>query len=82
MGETVVRELTLCKQTVDQNEARLLGLRRGAPLLAVARTAWDAEGRAFERSHDLFRADRARIVVRARAAPAAPTLVGASVHVM
>jgi GntR family transcriptional regulator len=64
------------------DEARLLGLRRGAPLLAVARTAWDTEGRAFERSHDLFRADRARIVVRARAAPAAPTLVGASVHVM
>jgi hypothetical protein len=51
-------------------------------LLAVARTAWDAGGRAFERSHDLFRADRARIVVRARAAPAAPTLVGASVHVV
>ena len=51
-------------------EARLLELRRGAPLLAVARTAWDADGRAFERSHDLFRADRARIVVRARSAPA------------
>jgi GntR family transcriptional regulator len=62
-------------------EAGLLGLRRGAPLLAVARTAWDADGRAFERSHDLFRADRARIVVRARAAPASPTLVGAAVHV-
>ncbi len=27
-------------------EARLLELRRGAPLLAVARTAWDADGRA------------------------------------
>jgi GntR family transcriptional regulator len=63
-------------------EARLLGLRRGAPLLAIARTAWDAEGRAFERSHDLFRADRARIVVRARSAPAAPRLVGASVQVV
>jgi GntR family transcriptional regulator len=50
--------------------------------LAVARTAWDAAGQPFERSHDLFRADRARIVVRARAAPAAPTLVGATVHVM
>ena len=61
-------------------EARLLELRRGAPLLAVARTAWDADGRAFERSHDLFRADRARIVVRARAAPAAATLVGAAIH--
>jgi len=45
-------------------EARLLELRRGAPLLAVARTAWDAAGAAFERSHDLFRADRSRIVVR------------------
>jgi len=45
-------------------EARLLELRRGAPLLAVARTAWDADGHPFERSHDLFRADRARMVVR------------------
>jgi GntR family transcriptional regulator len=63
-------------------EARLLGIARGAPLLAVARTAWDADGRPFERSHDLFRADRARIVVRARSAPASPTLVGASVHVL
>jgi GntR family transcriptional regulator len=63
-------------------EARLLGLRRGAPLLAISRTTWDAEGRPFERSHDLFRADRARIVVRAHAAPAAPTVVGASVHVV
>jgi GntR family transcriptional regulator len=62
-------------------EARLLGVRPGAPLLAIARIAWDSEGRAFERSHDLFRADRARIVVRARSAPAAPTLVGAAVHV-
>jgi GntR family transcriptional regulator len=59
-------------------EARLLGVRRGAPLLAIARTTWDAQGRAFERSHDLFRADRARIVVRARSAPA----VGASVQVI
>jgi GntR family transcriptional regulator len=62
-------------------EARLLGLRAGQPLLAVARTAWEAGGRPFERSLDLFRADRARIVVRARSAPAAPTLVGAAVHV-
>jgi GntR family transcriptional regulator len=65
----------------DGAEAKLLELRRGAALLAVARTAWDADGRAFERSHDLFRADRARIVVRARAAPAAPTLVGTAIHV-
>jgi GntR family transcriptional regulator len=62
-------------------EARLLDIRRGAPLLTIARTAWDADGRPFERSHDLFRGDRARIVVRARSSPAAPSLVGASVHV-
>ena len=62
-------------------EARLLDVRRGAPLLTIARTAWDAGGRPFERSHDLFRGDRARIVVRARSSPAAPSLVGASVHV-
>ena len=66
--------------TAGAAEARLLEIRRGAPLLAVARTAWDADGAAFERSHDLFRADRARIVVRARAAAAAPTVVGASVE--
>lgn len=64
-------------------EARLLGLPGGAPLLAIARTAWDADGRAFERSQDLFRADRARIVVRARAAAgAAGPAVGASVHII
>lgn len=56
-------------------EARLLGVPRGAPLLTVARTTWDAEGQPFERSHDLFRADRARIVVRARH-------VGAAVEVL
>lgn len=56
-------------------EARLLGVARGAPLLTVARTTWDADGRPFERSHDLFRGDRARIVVRARS-------VGAAVQVL
>ena len=57
------------------SEARLLGVARGAPLLTVARTTWDADGRPFERSHDLFRGDRARIVVRARS-------VGAAVQVL
>jgi GntR family transcriptional regulator len=56
-------------------EAQLLGVPRGAPLLTVARTTWDADGRPFERSHDLFRGDRARIVVRARS-------VGAAVQVL
>jgi GntR family transcriptional regulator len=57
------------------DEARLLDVARGAPLLTVARTTWDADGRPFERSHDLFRGDRARIVVRARS-------VGAAVQVL
>jgi len=61
--------------TAGTAEARLLGVPRGAPLLTVARTTWDADGRPFERSHDLFRGDRARIVVRARS-------VGAAVQVL
>jgi GntR family transcriptional regulator len=63
-------------------EARLLGIARGAPLVAIARTAWDADGTPFEHSHDLFRGDRVRIVVRARSAPKAPSLVAASVEVV
>jgi GntR family transcriptional regulator len=62
-------------------EARLLGVPRGAPLVAISRTAWDTEGVAFEHSHDLFRGDRVRIVVRAHPAPEATTVVAASVQV-
>ena len=35
----------------------------------------------FEFSHDLFRGDRVRIVVRARAAADTPTLVASAVEV-
>ena len=49
--------------------------RRGCSSCAAARRCWRSRarrgmptGRPFERSHDLFRADRARIVVRARSA--------------
>lgn len=45
-------------------EARILGIPRSAPLAAITRVAWDADGRPFESSYDLFRADRVRIVVR------------------
>lgn len=62
-------------------EAQLLGLARGAPVVAIVRTAWTNDGIAFEHSHDLFRGDRVRIVVRARAAAAASGVVGASVEV-
>jgi GntR family transcriptional regulator len=62
-------------------EARLLGTPRGGSLVAISRTAWDAGGVAFEHSHDLFRGDRVRIVVRARSAPRTPSVVAASVEV-
>jgi len=63
-------------------EARLLGVTRSVPLLAIARTAWSIDGLAFERSHDLFRGDRVRIVVRARSAPQTSSVVAASVEVL
>jgi DNA-binding GntR family transcriptional regulator len=39
-------------------EAKLLGEPRGAPLLTMTRTAWDAEGRAVEYGSHLYRASR------------------------
>jgi GntR family transcriptional regulator len=44
-------------------EARALDVFPGAPLLAVERTAYDADGRAVEVATDLFRGDRTRVVV-------------------
>jgi GntR family transcriptional regulator len=64
------------------SEARLLGVARGGSLVAIARKAWDADGLAFEYSHDLFRGDRVRIVVRAQSAPRSRGLVAASVEVV
>lgn len=48
----------------DVAEAAILEVEAGAPLLAISRTASDADGEPFEYSRDLFRADRTRIVVR------------------
>jgi GntR family transcriptional regulator len=62
-------------------EARLLGLEPGGPIVSIVRTAWTADGVAFEHSHDLFRGDRVRIVVRARSAAQTPSVVAASVQV-
>jgi GntR family transcriptional regulator len=49
------------------DEASILDVRSGAPLLSITRTARDGEGIAFEYSHDLFRADRTAITVRSPA---------------
>ena len=61
-------------------EARVLEVRAGAPLVSIARTAWSEEGRPFERSNDLFRADRVRIVVRVRTRD--PHTLGSAVEVV
>jgi GntR family transcriptional regulator len=61
-------------------EARVLEVRAGAPLVSIARTAWSEDGRPFERSNDLFRADRVRIVVRVRTGD--PQSLGSAVEVV
>lgn len=54
-----------------ESEASILDIEPGAPLVQVHRTTVDAEGRAFEYSRDLFRADRIRISVRVQGSPPA-----------
>jgi GntR family transcriptional regulator len=44
------------------DEADALGIDVGAPVMLVERTAFSAAGRALERSHDVFRGDRTRVV--------------------
>jgi GntR family transcriptional regulator len=47
-----------------EDEASILGVEPGAPLLSISRTTQDPDGVPFELSHDLFRADRTTITVR------------------
>jgi GntR family transcriptional regulator len=61
-------------------DARTLEVRPGAPLVSIVRTAWSADGRPFEHSRDLFRADRVRIVVRVRGRSASS--LGSAVEVV
>jgi len=44
------------------DDADALGLEPGAPVMLVERTAYAASGRPVERSHDVFRGDRTRVV--------------------
>ena len=48
----------------DDDEASILTVPTGAPLLSILRVTHDQAGAAFEYSHDLFRADRTTITVR------------------
>jgi GntR family transcriptional regulator len=45
-------------------QARLLRIDAGSPLMLIERTAFTASGVAVEHAHDLFRSDRTRITLR------------------
>jgi GntR family transcriptional regulator len=45
-----------------EDDAEALGIEVGAPVMLVDRTAFSATGRPLERSHDVFRGDRTRVV--------------------
>ncbi|MDR2983306.1 MAG: GntR family transcriptional regulator [Nocardiopsaceae bacterium] len=66
--QDVVEHLEVVEASAD--EAVLLDITDGAPLLAITRTSRSADGVAFEFSNDLFRADRTCVTFRTRAARA------------
>ncbi len=70
--------------TASAHEAAILGVSVHEPLLAVTRTTTDATGRLFEYSHDLFRGDRTRILVKTSGTPASerPRLRGRRLEVV
>jgi len=55
-----------------REEAALLGVPAGTPLMLVVRIAYDAEGRPVEYARDRHRGDRARFVVDVAAGVGAP----------
>jgi GntR family transcriptional regulator len=61
----VVEHLEVVGASAD--EASLLGVAPGTPLLAITRTSSTTAGVPFEFSQDLFRADRTRVTFRTRA---------------
>src|ERR1700729_3457032 len=56
----------------SQDEALVLDVPVGAPLLAITRSTTDTDGAPFEFSYDLFRGDRIRIMVRTPGEQAVP----------
>jgi GntR family transcriptional regulator len=63
--EEVVEHLEVAEAAPD--EAALLGVSVGAPLLAITRISSTLAGRAFELSYDLFRGDRTCVTFRTSA---------------
>ena len=66
--DEAVEQIDLINATTD--EARILEVPLGSPLLSVTSTTMDTQGRKIEYSHDLFRGDRTRITVRTKGLPA------------
>jgi GntR family transcriptional regulator len=66
------------------DEARVLGITPGAPLISVERVASATDGRPFEFSLDLFRGDRTRMVVKTSgsARQVSPTEAGGALEVL
>jgi DNA-binding GntR family transcriptional regulator len=52
-----VAKQRISARTASQHEARLLKIRRGQPLLAMRRTAYDADGQPIEFGDHLYRAE-------------------------
>lgn len=52
-----VAKQRITARSANQREARLLKIRRGQPLIAMQRTAYDADGRAIEFGDHVYRAD-------------------------
>jgi len=48
--------------TASAEDAAVLKVQRGDPLMLVERTGWDARGRAVEYARDVYRGDRSRFV--------------------
>ncbi|MFM7144864.1 MAG: GntR family transcriptional regulator [Actinomycetales bacterium] len=65
-GEAIERiEVT----AAGPQEAAILEIAAGQPVLAITRTTTDPQGAVFEYSRDLFRADRTRMLVRTAGSP-------------
>ena len=64
------------------DEALVLDVPAGSPLLAITRTTTDPDGVPFEFSYDLFRGDRIRIMVRTPGEHAVPSAESGSGRVI
>lgn len=60
--DEALERIEVVEASVD--EGQMLGVPEGSPLLLITRITRDETGVPIEYSHDLFRADRTRIVVR------------------